>query len=75
MTIEPGKKDYPSIGIKPVGAPWNLAGFGHVEAQIVNPGQKPISVALRVDDAGDWSTIRRIRRASISSPVHPAQFP
>ncbi|MCW3095146.1 MAG: glycoside hydrolase family 16 [Chthonomonadaceae bacterium] len=56
VTIQPGKEEYPGIGIKPVGGPWNLAAFGHVEAQIVNTGQKPISVALRADDAGDWST-------------------
>jgi len=56
VTIRPGNEGYPGIAIKPAGAPWNLAAFGHVEAQIVNTGQKPLSLALRVDDAGDWST-------------------
>jgi len=56
VTIQPGKEEYPGIAIKPAGAPWNLAPFGHVEAQIVNTGQKPLFLALRVDDAGDWST-------------------
>lgn len=54
VTIQPGKEEYPGIGIKPVGAPWNLAAYGHVDAQIVNTGLKPLSIALRVDDAGDW---------------------
>ncbi|MCW3053315.1 MAG: glycoside hydrolase family 16 [Chthonomonadales bacterium] len=56
VTIQPGKEEYPGIAIKPAGAPWNLAAFGHVEAQVVNTGLKPLSLALRVDDAGDWST-------------------
>ena len=56
VTIQPGKEEYPGIAVKPTGAPWNLSAFGHVEAQIVNTGQKPLFLALRVDDAGDWST-------------------
>jgi len=54
VTIQPGPEGYPGINIKPAGAPWNLAGYGHVEARVVNTGAKPISVALRVDGAGDW---------------------
>jgi len=54
VTIQPGKDETPGIRIKPpVGAPWNLAAYGHLEAQIVNTGLKPITVSLRVGDTGE----------------------
>lgn len=54
VTIQPGQEGYPGVNIKPVGAAWNLSAFGHVEARVVNTGTTPLSVALRVDNAGDW---------------------
>jgi beta-glucanase (GH16 family) len=54
VAIQPGKEEYPGIGLKPAGAPWNLAAFGHVEARVVNLGKRPLTLALRVDNAGDW---------------------
>lgn len=54
VTIQPGPEGYPGISLKPEGAAWNLAAFGHVEARVVNTGAKQISVALRIDNAGDW---------------------
>lgn len=54
VTIQPGPEGYPGISIKPEGAAWNLAAFGHVEARVVNLGAKPLSLSLRVDNAGDW---------------------
>ncbi|MDQ3813514.1 MAG: hypothetical protein M3347_06135, partial [Armatimonadota bacterium] len=54
VTIQPGKEGYPGIHIKPDGAPWDLSAYGHVEARVVNTGTKGISVALRLDNAGDW---------------------
>jgi len=54
VTIQPGKESYPGILVKPEGAAWDLSAFGHVEARVTNTGDKPISVSLRVDNAGDW---------------------
>ena len=55
VSIKPGKSGYPGINIKPVGAKaWDLSGFGHVEARVVNTGSSLLSLALRVDNAGDW---------------------
>lgn len=54
ITLQPGPADYPGVDIKPVGTPWNLAAYGHVDARIVNTGAKPIYVTLRLDNAGDY---------------------
>jgi len=54
VTIQPGADNYPGINIKPRGASWDLSAFGHVEARITNTGAKPISIALRVDNDGNW---------------------
>lgn len=54
VTIQPGPEGYPGINLKPEGASWDLAAFGHVEARVVNTGTKPISIALRLDNAGNW---------------------
>lgn len=56
VTIKPGKEGYPGVSIKPPLNSWNLSAFGHVEARITNTGAKPVMVALRVDNAGDWQT-------------------
>ena len=54
VAIAPGKDGYPGVGIKPSGGVWDLSQFGHVEARIVNTGDKTLSVSLRVDNAGEW---------------------
>ena len=54
VTIQPGKADYPGIGLKPAGKAWDLSAFGHVEAQVVNTGSKELVFILRVDNQGDW---------------------
>lgn len=54
VAIAPGKEDYPGISIKPEGDSWDLSKFGHVEARVINTGARPISVALRLDNAGNW---------------------
>ena len=54
VEIQPGKEDYPGLNIKPKGAFWNLSSYGHVEAHVVNTGSHSLSLALRVDNAGDW---------------------
>lgn len=55
VTIEPGAEGYPGVKLKPESAAvWDLSAFGHVEAAIANTGAKGISVALRVDNDGDW---------------------
>ena len=54
VTIQPGPQAWPGARVEPKTGPWDLSAFGHVEATIVNTGAKPISVSLRVDNAGDW---------------------
>jgi beta-glucanase (GH16 family) len=54
ITIQPGKADYPGMGLKPQGKAWDLSAFGHIEARVVNTGAKRAAFALRVDNAGDW---------------------
>ena len=54
VTCQPGKDAYPGVSIKPIGTSWNLSAFGHVEARLVNIGASPLSVSLRVDNAGGW---------------------
>ena len=54
VSIQPGKDDYPGIALKPTGISWDLSGYGHVEARLVNTGTDPLTLALRADNAGDW---------------------
>ena len=54
ISIVTGKDGYPGVNIKPDGAAWDLSKFGHLEARVTNTGEKSISVALRVNNAGDW---------------------
>ena len=54
VTVQPGKEGYPGVAVKPEGGAWDLSAFGHVEARVVNTGAQPLSLALRVDNAGDW---------------------
>lgn len=55
VTIQPGQASYPGVNIPAPGAAWDLSAFGHVEARLTNLGAKPVSITLRVDNAGDWS--------------------
>lgn len=54
VTIQPGKAGYPGVNIKPEGEAWDLSAHGHVEARIVNTGEKTLGITLRVDENGDW---------------------
>jgi beta-glucanase (GH16 family) len=55
VAIQPGKENYPGVAFGPEGAAgWDLSAFGHVEAKVVNTGEKPVAITLRVDNAGDW---------------------
>jgi beta-glucanase (GH16 family) len=54
VTIKPGKDGYPGVDLKPEGGAWDLAAFGRIEARVANTGSKPLGLALRVDNAGDW---------------------
>lgn len=56
VTIQPGPAGYPGVELKPEHGSWDLSAFDHVEAHILNNGDKPLMVALRVDNAGDWKT-------------------
>ncbi len=61
VSLAAGEAGYPGIGIKPAGAAWDLAAFGHVEARIANLGARELSLNLRVDNVGDsqkapWNT-------------------
>ena len=54
VAIAGGKDGYPGVDLKPVAGAWALADHGHVEARVTNTGGKAITLALRVDNAGDW---------------------
>lgn len=54
VRIAAGDEGYPGLVIKPSGPVWDLSSFGHVEARIVNTGERTLHVSLRIDDDGDW---------------------
>lgn len=54
VTIQPGDEGYPGVSLKPEGEAWDLSKYGHVEARVVNIGEKPSSISLRVDNNGNW---------------------
>ena len=54
ITIQPGNEGYPGVSLKPEGDVWDLSKYGHVEARVVNIGEKGSSVMLRVDNAAWW---------------------
>lgn len=59
VSIQPGNAGYPGVDIKPAeGKLWDLSAYGHVEATVTNLGDKPMMVALRVDNSGSntWNT-------------------
>ncbi len=49
-----GDAAWPSLTVSPRSGAWDLSPWGHVEATLTNPGGKPLSVGLRVDNGGDW---------------------
>ena len=54
VSIQPGRDEYPGIALKPPHASWDLSSHGHIEARLVNTGSEPLTLTLRVDNAGDW---------------------
>ena len=56
LVCKPGGNGYPGISIKPDGnrAMWDFSQVGHIAATLMNIGSEPITVCLRVDNAGDW---------------------
>lgn len=54
VKIAPGENGYPGVGFALGSDGWDLSKFGHVEARLVNTGPKPITLSLRVDNAGSW---------------------
>jgi beta-glucanase (GH16 family) len=56
VTIRPGDDGYPGVTLTPPAgaASWDLSACGHVAASVMNLGEKPVTVCLRVDDDGDW---------------------
>jgi beta-glucanase (GH16 family) len=55
VAVLPGKEHYPGISIKPQGAVWDLARFGHVDVRLTNTSAKAIAATVRVDDDADAS--------------------
>ncbi len=49
-------KGYPGIAIQAPNGTWDLSAYGQIEAEIANTGAAEVTVALRVDNAGDWRT-------------------
>jgi len=57
VTIQPGREEYPGISIKaPSGGAIDLSKWGHIEARLVNLGEKPLGLNLRVDNANGNDT-------------------
>ena len=54
IAIEAGGAAWPGLSVMPPAGTWDLSTWGHVEVTLTNPGEKPLSVGLRVDNAGDW---------------------
>lgn len=54
LTFAPGSQQWPGISVEPKSGSWDLSSWGHVELTMTNPGDKPLSVGLRVDNDGDW---------------------
>ncbi|HEV7401831.1 MAG TPA: glycoside hydrolase family 16 protein [Chthoniobacteraceae bacterium] len=50
VAIQPGNEEYPGVRLKPEAGAWNLSKFGHIEARVVNLGEKPLALNLRVDN-------------------------
>ena len=53
VAIQPGREDYPGVSLKPESGVWDLSKFGHIEARVVNLGEQPLALNLRVDNAGN----------------------
>ena len=50
VAIQPGNEEYPGVRLQPDSGTWNLSKFGHLEARVVNLGEKPLALNLRVDN-------------------------
>jgi len=52
VTMRGGVANYPGIVIKSEsGKPWDLSPFGHIEAKVINTGDKPMGINMAVDGA------------------------
>ena len=54
VSFAPGDAAWPGFSVCPKSGTWDLSTWGHVEMTLKNPGSKPLSVGLRVDNNGDW---------------------
>ena len=54
LDFEAGQGEWPGLAIQPQNGTWDLGPWGRVEMTLTNPGRKPLSVGLRVDNLGDW---------------------
>lgn len=54
LDFEAGQGEWPGLAIQPQDGTWDLGPWGRVEMTLTNPGRKPLSVGLRVDNPGDW---------------------
>ena len=54
VEFAPGEAQWPGFAIASKSGAWDLGVWGHVEMTLTNPGAKPLSVGLRVDNPGDW---------------------
>ncbi len=48
--------DYPTLAIISPSGEWDLSGKEGVEVEVTNKSNVTLSVAMRVDNAGDWQT-------------------
>lgn len=54
-TFQAGAEGYPGFYVAPQdGEVWDFSAYGHIQASIVNTGQEPFTISLRVDNKGPW---------------------
>jgi beta-glucanase (GH16 family)/uncharacterized cupredoxin-like copper-binding protein len=54
VEFSPGQNQYPNLQFPIPPGGWNLAAFAGVQAEVTNPGAKPVTVLMRADNAGEW---------------------
>ncbi|MFV0416492.1 MAG: family 16 glycosylhydrolase [Chthoniobacterales bacterium] len=53
VTFQAGDS-YPHIAFPIPDGGWNLSAYGGIEVKVTNPGTKPVTASIRVDNPGDW---------------------
>lgn len=54
MRVSFGGGNYPGVQLNAPGGGWDLSNYAGVEVDVTNPGDKGVTVALRIDNPGNW---------------------